>query len=318
MPPKKHYARNSFGLFKETFKNFREDKVLKHSASLAYYTIFALPALALVIISLTGVFFGEEAVQGVLYKELDGLIGKKAAIQIQEAIKNTHLSGKSYVGTFIGIATLLLSASGIFAQVQDTINLIWGLKTKPKRGFVKIVLNRLLSFSLVLSLGFAMLVSLIFSGILTALRDRLQVEFPWLNVNLLLAVDWVIQVCTITLLFAIIFKVLPDAKIKWRDVIVGALVTTFLFLIGKSLMGLYITRNSSIEAYGAAGSLILILLWAYYSSAILYFGAEFTQAYAMKYGSHIEPNKYAVWVETTTVEQKGESPKKNTKIDKVE
>ncbi|MFI5171517.1 MAG: YihY/virulence factor BrkB family protein [Chitinophagales bacterium] len=318
MPPKKQYAGKVFGLLKETYKNFREDKVLKLSASLAYYTVFALPALALVIISLTGVFFGEEAVQGVIFKELDGLIGKNAAIQIQEAVKNTHLSGKSYIGTMIGGITLLLSASGIFGEIQSTINLIWGLRAKPKRGIIKMLLNRILSFSLVLGLGFALLVSLIINGILAALKDRLQVEFPNLNINLLLVVDYLIQVVTITYLFAIIFRVLPDAKIKWRDVSIGALVTSILFLIGKSLLGLYIARNSSIEAYGAAGSIILILLWAYYSSAILYFGAEFTQVYAMKYGSHIEPNKYAVWIETNVVEQKSEIPKKNVKNVKVE
>ena len=147
-----------------------------------------------------------------------------------------------------------------------------------------------------------MLVSLIINGILAALKERLQVEFPSLNVNLLLFVDYAIQLITITLLFAIIFKMLPDAKIKWRDVSIGALVTTLLFLLGKGILGYFIARNASIEAYGAAGSIILILLWAYYSSAILYLGAEFTQVYAKKFGSDIQPNKYAVWVETQTVE----------------
>ena len=159
-----------------------------------------------------------------------------------------------------------------------------------------------MSFSLILSLGFAMLVSLIINGILAALKEKLQVEFPGLNVNLLLLVDYAIQLITITYLFAIIFKILPDAKIKWRDVTIGALVTTLLFLIGKSLLAYFIARNASIEAYGAAGSIILILLWAYYSSAILYLGAEFTQVYAKKFGSDIQPNKYAVWVEIQTVE----------------
>lgn len=302
MPLKKKSLKNIWLVIKSTIIGFRQDKVLKLSASLAYYTVFSLPALALVLISVTGIFLGEEAMSGVVYKELDGLIGKKAAVQIQEAIKNTHLSGTSYAGTILGVATLLLSATGIFGEIQDSINRIWGLRAKPRRGIIKLLLNRIMSFSLILSLGFAMLVSLIINGILSALKERLQVEFPALNVNLLLVVDYAIQIITISLLFAIIFKMLPDAKIKWRDVSVGAFVTTLLFLAGKSVLGYFIARNSSIEIYGAAGSIILILLWAYYSSAILYLGAEFTQAYAKNFGSDIQPNKYAIWVETQTVE----------------
>ena len=302
MPSKKPYVKNIWGVIVATFKGFRQDKVLKLSASLAYYTVFALPALALVLISVTGIFFGEDAMSGIIYKELHELIGKNAATQIQEAIKNTHLAGTSYAGTILGIITLLLSATGIFGEIQDSINRIWGLQAKPRRGLIKLLLNRIMSFSLILSLGFAMLVSLIINGILAALKEKLQVEFPGLNVNLLLLVDYAIQLITITYLFAIIFKILPDAKIKWRDVTIGALVTTLLFLIGKSLLAYFIARNASIEAYGAAGSIILILLWAYYSSAILYLGAEFTQVYAKKFGSDIQPNKYAVWVEIQTVE----------------
>ena len=302
MPSKKKYVKNIWEVIVATFKGFRQDKVLKLSASLAYYTVFALPALALVLISVTGIFFGEDAMSGIIYKELHELIGKNAATQIQEAIKNTHLAGTSYAGTILGVITLLLSATGIFGEIQDSINRIWGLQAKPKRGIIKLLLNRIMSFSLILSLGFAMLVSLIINGILAALKEKLQAEFPGLNVNLLLLVDYAIQLITITYLFAIIFKILPDAKIKWRDVTIGALVTTLLFLVGKSLLAYFIARNASIEAYGAAGSIILILLWAYYSSAILYLGAEFTQVYAKKFGSDIQPNKYAVWVEIQTVE----------------
>ena len=302
MPSKKKYVKNIWEVIVATFKGFRQDKVLKLSASLAYYTVFALPALALVLISVTGIFFGEDAMSGIIYKELHELIGKNAATQIQEAIKNTHLAGTSYAGTILGVITLLLSATGIFGEIQDSINRIWGLQAKPKRGIIKLLLNRIMSFSLILSLGFAMLVSLIINGILAALKEKLQAEFPGLNVNLLLLVDYAIQLITITYLFAIIFKILPDAKIKWRDVTIGALVTTLLFLVGKSLLAYFIARNASIEAYGAAGSIILILLWAYYSSAILYLGAEFTQVYAKKFGSDIQPNKYASWVEIQTVE----------------
>lgn len=237
-----------------------------------------------------------------MFSQLDGLVGKTAALQIQEAIKNRHLSGNSVIGTIVGGAILLFSAGGIFAEIQDSINMIWGLKAKTKRGILKLILNRIISFSLVLSLGFALLVSLVINALIAALKSKLEVQFPGLNVNLTLFIDWALQIVIITYLIAIIFRILPDAKIKWRDVSIGAFVTTILFLLGKILLGYIISRNASIEAYGAAGSIVLILLWVYYSSAILYFGAEFTQVFAKRYGSDIQPNKYATWVETHTVE----------------
>ncbi|MBK8487810.1 MAG: YihY/virulence factor BrkB family protein [Bacteroidetes bacterium] len=291
-----------FLLIKDAVISFRQDKVLKKSASLAYYTVFALPALALVLISITSVFYGEDAASGAMFSQLDGLVGKTAALQIQEAIKNRHLSGNSVIGTIVGGAILLFSAGGIFAEIQDSINMIWGLKAKTKRGILKLILNRIISFSLVLSLGFALLVSLVINALIAALKSKLEVQFPGLNVNLTLFIDWALQIVIITYLIAIIFRILPDAKIKWRDVSIGAFVTTILFLLGKILLGYIISRNASIEAYGAAGSIVLILLWVYYSSAILYFGAEFTQVFAKRYGSDIQPNKYATWVETHTVE----------------
>lgn len=302
MPTRTSPLYKIFRIIKDSYIGFRKDNVLKLSASLAYYTVFALPALALVLISLTGIFYGEEAASGVLYHELDGLIGKNAALQIQEAIEKRRLAGMSTIGTIIGAVMLLLSASGIFGEIQDSINKIWGLKAKPKKGFLTMLFNRVMSFSLVLGLGFAMLVSLVINGLIAALKDKLELQFPNVNVQLILILDYIIQVVIITYLFAIIFKMLPDARIKWRDVLVGALTTTILFLAGKFFLGFYLTRNTSIEAYGAAGSIVLIMLWAYYSSAILYFGAEFTQVYAKRFGSRIMPNKYATWVEVHTVE----------------
>ncbi len=296
-------VKNSFGILKDTYREFRNDKVLKLSAALAYYTVFSLPALFLVIISLTGFFFGQEAVEGVLFGQLNDIMGNKAALQVQDAIRNTHLSGNSYIGTILGGITLVLSATGIFGEIQDTINLIWGLRAKPRKGFLKLILNRMLSFSLILSIGFALLVSLVVSSLLEGLSAGIADTFPQLNITLLLVLDYIIQLAGVTYLFAIIFKVLPDAKIKWRDVIKGAVFTAVLFMIGKLILGYLISRNSVTEAYGAAGSILILLLWVYYSSAILYIGAEFTQVYAMQFGSRITPNKYAVWVENQVVEQ---------------
>jgi membrane protein len=294
MKPRSFFS-NSWGLLKETFAQFKSDRVLKLSAALAYYTVFSLPALFLILISVSGLVFGDEASAGVVYNQLNELIGNKAAAEIQSGIAQMHVSGKSYIGTIIGIITLLLSAGGIFGEIQDSINLIWGLKAKPRRGFIKLIINRIISFSLVISLGFILLVTLIINGLLAALRYKLEAIFPELSVQIIFLVDYAMQVITITFLFAVIFKVLPDAKIKWRDVIKGAVFTTILFIIGKIVISYLISRNSVSEIYGAAGSVLILLLWVYYSSAILYIGAEFTQVYAMRFGSRIVPNKYAVW-----------------------
>lgn len=289
------FVTNVWGVLKETFSQFKSDRVLKLSAALAYYTIFSLPALFLILISFSGLVFGDEASAGVVFGQLNELIGNKAAMEIQNGIAQMHISGKSYIGTIIGIITLVISAGGIFGEIQDSINLIWGLKAKPRNGFIKLLINRLISFSLVVSLGFILLVTLILNGLLAALHYRLELMFPQISVQIMLAIDYVMQVITITFLFAVIFKVLPDAKIKWRDVIKGAVFTTILFIIGKIIISYLISRNSVSEVYGAAGSVLILLLWVYYSSAILYIGAEFTQVYAMRFGSRITPNKYAVW-----------------------
>jgi membrane protein len=293
-----------YDLLKQTISNFAKDRVLKLSAALAYYTIFALPPLLLMLISITGIFYGEDAIRGKVFGQINGLVGDKAALQIQEMIKTLHLSGDTQWATIVAIVTLILGASGIFGEIQDSINLIWGLKVKPKKGLIKIVINRLISFSLIISIGFVMLVALIINGFLALLSDRMNFILEGVNVNLLLIVDYLLQFSAITVFFASIFKVLPDAKIAWKDVTIGALVTSVLFIAGKFIIGYYLSSNRVITAYGATGSIILVLVWVYYSAAILYFGAEFTQVYVQRYGSAIKPNRYAVWVENKLIERK--------------
>lgn len=294
----------TYEVLKQTIRNFAKDRVLKLSAALAYYTIFALPPLLLMLISITGIFYGEDAIRGKVFGQINGLVGDKAALQIQDMIKALQLSGDTRWATIVAIVTLILAASGIFGEIQDSINMIWGLKVKPKKGFIKIIINRLISFSLIISIGFVMLVALIINGFLALLSDRLSFILEGVNVNLLLVVDYLLQFGAIAVFFAIIFKVLPDAKIAWKDVAVGALVTSVLFIAGKFIIGYYLSSNRVITAYGATGSVILILLWVYYSAAILYFGAEFTQVYVQRYGSVLEPNRYAVWVENKLIERR--------------
>ena len=293
-----------WSIIKDSFYEFSNDKVLKLSAALAYYTIFSLPSMLIVIIGLCSIFFGKEAVQGRIFSDISAFIGNDAALQIQDVLKKTTMHHDNFLATTIGLVILLLAATGMFGEIQDSINSIWGLKAKPKKGFIKMILNRLMSFSMVLVLGFIFIISLILNALLEGLLHRLENIFSDTIINYLFVFDYGLMIIVTTLLFACILKVLPDAKILWKDVLVGAFTTSILFFIGKFVIGYYLKHNSSISAYGAAGSLILILLWVYYSAIILYFGAEFTQVYVRHKNRRIEPNRYAVWVEKNIVEKK--------------
>jgi len=285
-----------FHLFVQAAKEFSEDNALKFSASLSYYTLFSLAPILIIVIAISSTFFGREAAEGYLYTQFEGLLGTVGALQVQEMIRNAHISGSTTIATIIGVATLIFGATGVFLEIQDSINSIWSLKAKPKRGWLKFLQNRLLSFSLIVGIGFLLLVSLVLSAMLSVIYDFLNRRFgemawlSWIIAN-------VINITTVMLLFSVIFKVLPDAKVKWRDVMVGALFTAALFLIGKWAINIYLSRSSTLSVYGAAGAVVLIILWVYYSAAILYFGAEFTKVYANKYGNKIAPNSYAVFIE---------------------
>lgn len=287
----------AFRILKDTFTSFLEDRALKFSASLSYYTTFSLAPLLLLMISLAGVFFGREAIQGQIFGEINGLIGNQAAAQIQEIIKNMELSGETTTAVIIGGITLLIGATSVFGEIQDSINIIWRVKAKPKRGWLKLIKDRLLSSSLIVGLGFLLIVSLVINGALAALNDWLKYYFPNVTVFIFQVSSVLMSFIVITTLFGVIFKVLPDAKIAWKDVRAGAFFTACLFMLGRFLIGLYIEYSGTGTAYGAAGSLIVILVWVYYTAAILYFGAEFTRVYAEYIGARIEPADYAVYVE---------------------
>ncbi|MEJ7685211.1 MAG: YihY/virulence factor BrkB family protein [Segetibacter sp.] len=260
---------------------------MKLSASLSYYTIFSIGPLLVIIISLSAVFYGREAVQGKLYGQISGLIGSDAAIQIQEIIKKSQHANRGFIGTIIGTVILVVGATGIFTEIQDSINYIWSLRAKPKRGIIKFLINRLLSFSLIVSLGFLLLVSLVVSALLDVLSDRLTLYFPHTTIYVFYVLNLIIILIIISVLFAIIFKVLPDGKIKWKDAFIGAGFTAVLFLIGKAGIGFYLGRANLGATYGTAASVIIILTWVYYTSIILYFGAEFTKVHALEYGEEL-------------------------------
>jgi membrane protein len=288
---------------KKSFTDFIDNKVLKLSAALAFYTIFSLPAMLIIVISVSDIFYGRAAIEGTLYHQIAEFVGTDAALQIQEAIRGAALSQSSYFATIVGIITLLFGATSVFSEIQDSINHIWRLKSKPKgTGFLKMLVNRLLSFSLVISLVFLLLVSLLINGLMDMLITRLTVMFPELTVVVVYAVNVIITFGITALLFAMIFKVLPDARIKWSHVRAGAFTTAILFMLGKFLIGYYLGHSKLSSTYGTAGSVIVMLLWVYYSAMILYFGAVFTHVYALHIGSRIYPNNYAVWVQEIEVE----------------
>lgn len=283
-------------LFKETLKGFVDDNALKLSAALSYYTIFSLPPLLIIIISMGSIFFGTNAVRGEVFGQINVLVGNSAALQIQETLKNVKLSNSNTFATTIGIIVLFIGASGVFAEIQDSINYIWGIKAKPKRGFVKYIYNRLMSFSMIGSMGFLLLVGLIVNSLVDVLNKRLVIIFPKNTIFLFYFGNLLIVFVIITLLFSIIFKTLPDGKIALRDCLIGASFTAFLFMIGKFAIGLYLGSYDIASIYGAAGSIILILVWVYYSAIILYFGAEFTKVFANTHGQKIIPNAYSIQI----------------------
>jgi membrane protein len=299
----KTYLKKIWKIIVATFHGFVNDDGLKHSASLAYYTVFSIAPLLILVISLAGFFLGRDAITNNLYPQIKNYVGAQAAVQIQDMIKNLQLSGKTGLAVIIGTVTLLVGASSIFVEIQDSLNIIWRVKAKPKRGWVKLLTNRFLSFSLIISLGFLLLVSLVVNILILSLSKKVMTVLPGVTIWLLNGINIGLTFIVISVLFAIIFKFLPDVKIRWKDVRYGAFFTAILFMIGRYLIGLYVEFSAtSFSTYGAAGSLIVILVWIYYTAAILYMGAEFTQVYAEARGCRIEPAEYAVAIRQTEVE----------------
>ena len=283
-------------ILRQAFTEFLNDHGLKFSASLSYYTIFALGPVLIIIISLAGIFFGKDAVEGKIYWQIHGLVGSAAALQIQEIISNIEQSQLSRSGAILGIIILLIGATGVFTEMQESINYIWSIKSKPKKSLVKFFFDRLLSFSLTISFGFILMASLGVHALIDLLHEKLKTFFDEATVIVFQGLNYVILFAVITTLFAIIFKVLPDAKIRWKDTFVGATFTAVLFLIGKFLISFYLGNSNIGVTYGAAASVVIILLWVYYTSIILYFGAEFTKIYTMNFGGGIVPDKTAVFI----------------------
>ncbi len=306
---------------KQSGSDISDYNITKLSAALAYYTVFALAPMLIVLISIVSFFYGKEATQGQVYGQIKSFVGSEAAAEIQDIIGKASLSSSFTFASVVGIIALLFSATGVFAEIQSSINLIWNLKIKPKKGgILKMLKIRLISFSLIISLGFIALVSLLINYLVDALSKRLERILPKDTLYISYIFNVAITLLAVSILFSIIFKFLPDAKIMWRDVRVGAVTTAILFMVGKFAISLYLNKSNPGTAFGAAGSMIVILVWVYYSSIILYFGAAFTKNYAQAIGRHIYPNDYAVFIEQVEVENKGslqQQSGKQVKDDKI-
>ncbi|MDT8307827.1 MAG: YihY/virulence factor BrkB family protein [Anaerolineae bacterium] len=282
-----------FQLLRDSFAAWRDDNASRLAAALSYYTVFSIAPLLVIVIAVAGRVLGEEAVRGEIAAQIGSTVGPETAEFIQSLVANAREPASGTIAAIIGVITLFLGASGVFGQLQGALDTIWRVEPAPGRGIRGTIEDRFLGFAMVLAIGFLLMVALVASTAISVassfLADRLPLPPGWLSV-----LDFVLSFALITVLFAIIFKVLPRVQLAWRDVWLGAAVTSFLFNIGKLLIGWYLGTTGAGSAFGAAGSLIVLLLWVYYSAQIFLLGAEFTKVYATRYGSHLVPEEDAI------------------------
>ncbi len=282
-----------YDMVKATFRSWSEDNASQLGAALAYYAVFSISPLVVLSIVIASLIFHDTARESVV-AEIRDTVGPAAGEAVSKMIVNARDSGATVLATVLGLATLVFGASGVFTQLQEALNTIWKVKQKPGRGILAVIKDRFLSFTMVLGTGFLLLVSLVVSAGLSALDHFLTPEAVPGTIYLWRVLNWLLSLALVTLLFALIYKVLPDVKLAWRDVWVGAVVTAVLFTVGKYLIGLYLGKSGVASPYGAAGSVVIILLWVYYSSQILLLGAEFTHVYVVRQGRYVEPAENAV------------------------
>lgn len=281
-------------LLVQTYKAWDSDEPFRMSAIVAYYAILSLPALLVIIINLVGSIWGVDIVQGQLTSEISTALGKDAANAIESMISETQQGNNSTISTVIGIGTLIFGSTGVFYHLQISLNQIWKIKPQPKNEIWRMLTNRARSFAFILVIGFLLLISFIITAGIAALTTYIKKTFPDIVLYLAYVLDIVVSMGIITVLFALMFRYLPNATIKWKTVWIGSIITAALFVLGKFLLGLYFGQSDIDSTYGAAGTIVLILLWVSYSCLILFFGAEFTYVYAKKYGFTIEPTENAI------------------------
>ena len=304
----KKILRDIWGLLKDAAIRWSDDHAGTLGAALAFYTAFSLAPLLIIAIVLSSLGFGQDAVRGHLDNQIQGLIGKDGAQFVQMLIENAYKSDSSVLAAIFGIIALLIGASGVFVQLRESLNAIWHVREKPLPTIVAILRTRMVSFAMILGVGFLLLVSLIVSTVLSAASGLISSSMPFLE-PLLPIIDLLVSFTGITFTFALIFKYIPDVVVSWRDVIVGAAATSFLFSLGKLAIGFYLGNSAAGSTFGAASSLVIILLWAYYSSQIILYGAEFTRVFATRFGSGFQPGRNALQTVEKVIEPK--SPARN-------
>ncbi len=289
----KHKIINFAKLFKTTFKEWNHKDPFRQSAVIAYYAIFSIPGLLILIISIAGYFFGKDVVNKNILSQVSSTMGVETATQIGDMLTNVAKSKATILGSIIGIIILLVGATGVFVELQKALNVIWKVKVVPQKGILPILKTRLFSFGLILAIAFLLLISLVISSALAAMGNWIKGDGSGLLVIIFNMLNFIFSLGVISMLFALMFKILPDAKIKWKHVWLGSLVTGILFTMGKTALAFYFGKAHPASVYGAASSIILILLWVSYSSMILFFGAEFTAAYAIMYSGKVAPTEIA-------------------------
>lgn len=303
--------RDLWKVTKDAGSGFVKHDVLKLSASLCFFTMFSLGPMMLLIIYISGLFWGQNAIEGTVHTQLSSVIGDEPAKQVQELIKNASVTSTDFMA-IIGVAVLIFAATTAFNEMHDSINTIWSLRVKKGRGLVQMLRSRLIAFILISGMALFLFVFLLVSSFLEGFMQTIREKFPHFSVPLFYVLNILFLLFTVALLFAFIYKILPDAHIRWKDVIVGALFASVLFMIGKFGFSFYISNSKIGSSFGSAGSFVVLLMWIYYSATILYFGAEFTKAYALKFGAEIAPKNFAVTVKVIQVET-NESVQQNEK-----
>jgi membrane protein len=295
---------SSWSILRDTVKDFFADDSFSHASAIAFSTIFSLPAILIIVLAVGSTFYERNVVQDELINQVGRLVGTQTSKEIESILTQASFDSKGWWAKIVGVVTLAVSATTVFMSLQNSLNKIWGIKAKPERGWVKYIVNRLLSLAMVISFAFVLLVSLVVDTVLVVFQGMLSRVMEGLTLYLVTALNLIISLSIVTVIFGLMFKVLPDARIQWRHVWVGALITTLLFTLGKYLIGFYLGNSSFNTAYGAAGSLVIVLLWVYYSTVIFLFGAELTQTYAKFKGAAIQPYSNAVKVQLVELERK--------------
>lgn len=300
--PMKDHLRFSWLVFRDSVLSLIADNTLTHAASIAFYTIFSMPAVLIIALAIGTTFYEQDTVKNELINQVSLLIGQKNALEVEAILSNAYVDASGAVARTIGVATLIFSATTVFVSLQTGLNAVWRLRAKPERGFFKFLINRILSMAMVVSIGFILLVSLLVDTLLVIFQDHFNIFFSRIEVDILTIVNSLASLAFIASLFALLFKVLPDARVAWRDVWIGSTITTVLFVVGKFLIGFYLGTSSVTSAYGAAGSLAIILIWVYYSTVIVLFGAQITYVYMARKGREIKPYKNAVHIKVVEIE----------------